>query len=78
MLLYRHDECNLILSRITQKRFEKIKIRELLIRPTHKKKMTWPHLMFQGMYKYIRLPHIHISLARWNEYKYFIFHLIQK
>ena len=38
MLLYRHDECNLISSSITQKRFEKIKIRELLIRPTHKKK----------------------------------------
>ena len=40
--------------------------------------MPWPHLMYQGMYKYISLPHIHVSLARWNEYKYFIFHLIQK
>ena len=29
----------------------------------------------RGMYKYISLPHIHVhvSLARWNEYKYFIF-----
>ena len=50
---------------------------ELLISPTHKTH-SWPHLMYQGMYKYISLPHIHVSLARWNEYKYFIFHLLQK
>ena len=33
------NECNLILSCITQKRFEKNKIRELLIRPTYNKKV---------------------------------------
>ena len=31
------NECNLILASITQKRFEKNKIRELLIRPTYNK-----------------------------------------
>ena len=36
-------------------------------------KMSWPHLMYPGMNKFISLPHIHVRLARWNEYKYFIF-----
>ena len=54
---------------MTQKRFEKIKIRELLIRETYNKNV----LMYRGMYKYISLPHIHVLLVRWNEYKYFIF-----
>ena len=31
------NECNLILSSITQKLFEKIKIRQLLIRPIYNK-----------------------------------------
>ena len=34
--------------------------------------MPWPLLMYRDMYKYISLPHIHVSLARLNEYKYFI------
>ena len=33
--------------------------------------MSWPHLMYRGMYKY--KPTLYVSLARRNEYEYFIF-----
>ena len=71
--MYHFNECTLILSSITQKGCEKIKIPELLIRPAYNKNVmaTFNVPWYVQVYKRTT----YVRLARWNEYKYFIFQI---